>query len=343
MLLQLARQLTEAGHTVLAFGPSGGEGWLTGRFADMGIDRAFIETRRAAAAPMMVRELAARVRAAELDVLHSHDFTMSVLGAVAARIAGCRDVVTMDGGVYYATDPRRLAALRLAAGLSHRLVAVSAALRSALAEQLRLSLHSIDLVHNGVAAEAGDGAAVRAELGLGSGDVLAVAVGSLYPVKGHAVLIDAVARMPARERPTVAIAGSGYEEEKLRARIAGREVGEHVVLLGYRSDIPDVLAAADVYVMPSLSEGLPMAMIEAMLAGRPVLASDVGGIRELVPGPEYGILVPPSDPAALEVELRRLSLDPELRKALGEAGRRRAEADFTAAAMGDQYLRLYAD
>ena len=343
MLLHLARELGRAGHHVVAFGPAGGPGWLTARLRELGVERELIEAHGYRHTTRIVRDLAGRLRRHRLDVLHSHEFAMSVFGAMAARLAGCRHVITMHGSTYFAEHPRRLAALRLAAALSDHTVAVSRSLRAGLAEQLRMSPHAVRFVPNGVQGTPGSGDGVKQELGLAPDDVLVLAVGSLYPVKGHAVLIDAVAGMEPAARPFVAIAGSGFEEDNLRGRIEARGVQDRVRLLGYRADVPDLLAAADIYVMPSLSEGMPMAMIEAMLAARPVLASDTGGIGELISGPELGMLVPPGDPAALRRGILKLAGDPALRARLGEAGRRRAEADFTATAMAERYVRLYED
>jgi glycosyltransferase involved in cell wall biosynthesis len=341
MLLHLARELLRKGHEVVAFGPEGGSGWLTGRLRELGVQRRLIPVRGYRGAASVVLSLSREIREQQLDVLHSHEFAMSVFGAPASSLAGCRHVITMHGSTYFAEHPRRLTGLRLASTLSDHTVAVSSALRRSLAEHLRVSPRAIRLVRNGVDALSGSNTGVRGRLGIGSEEILAVAVGSLYPVKGHSVLIDAVAEMLPSTRPVVAIAGSGFEKDSLRARIRSRGVEDRVLLLGYRSDVPDLLAAADIYVMPSLSEGLPMAMIEAMLAGRPVLASDVGGIGELIPSDEFGVLVPPGDPDALKDGLLRLAADPALRTRLGAAARRRAEAEFTAATMADQYVRLY--
>jgi glycosyltransferase involved in cell wall biosynthesis len=341
MLLHLARELLRRGHEVVALGPEGGSGWLTGRLRDLGVHRTLIPVHGYRGAASVVLNLSRQIRDQRLDVLHSHEFAMSVYGAPASQLAGCRHVITMHGSTYFAEHPRRLIGLRLASALSDHTVAVSGALRTTLAEHLRVSPGTIRLVRNGVNVVPASRIPVRAELGADSDDILVVAVGSLYPVKGHAVLIDAVAEMPTNMRPLVAIAGSGFEEDKLRARIQERGVNDRVLLLGYRPDVPDLLAAADIYVMPSLSEGLPMAMIEAMLASRPIVASDAGGIGELIPSDEFGVLVPPGDPSALKEALLRVAAAPELRERLGEAGRRRAEGEFTADSMAEQYLRLY--
>lgn len=351
MLLQLARELLSRGHEVVALGTVGGSdathfaegetGWLTARFAEMGVGRELVRSRGPFGLGSVPR-IASVIRAHRLDVLHSHEFSMSVLGAAAARLARCPHVITMHGGVYYASAPRRRLAMRRAAAWSRHTVAVSEASRRSFAEALGVPVGTIELVHNGVAPVAGAGGAIRAELRLAPEDVLVLAVGSLLPVKGHAVLLEALARLedvPARV--VVAIAGRGEQEDGLRRLAGSLGVEERVHLLGYRADIADLLAGADVFAMPSRSEGLPMAMIEAMLAGRAVVASDVGGMRELVPGADVGLLVPAGDPSALAASLARLAREGALRERLGAAAAARARERFTAAAMADRYLALY--
>ncbi len=340
MLLELARELRERGHEVTAFGPTGG--WLTERLRGMGIERVRVDFEGFYGLGS-VPQIASALRELRLDVLHSHDFGMAVTGGLGCRLAGCRHIITMHGGAYYSLKLRRRMALRLAMSLSSRTVAVSGALRSTLADSLGVSADTIDVIHNGVAPAAGDGAGARAELGLGPSDVLVLAVGNLYPVKGHAVLLQA--RADLGDLPygmTIAIAGSGPEEATLAALARQLGIEGSVRLLGYRADVSDLLAAADVFAMPSLSEGLPMAMIEAMLAGKAIVASDAGGIKELLPESTIGIVVPPADSGALAEGLRALGTDPERRRALGVAARARALERFSASAMADAYLDLYA-
>jgi glycosyltransferase involved in cell wall biosynthesis len=118
-------------------------------------------------------------------------------------------------------------------------------------------------------------------------------------------------------------------------------LADRVHLLGYREDVPDILAAGDMFVMPSLSEGLPLALVEAMSASLPVIASQVGGIPEVVEHEREALLTPPGHPDALADALRRLMRDEAMRVALGGAARRRALSDFGVRAMGDAYERLY--
>jgi glycosyltransferase involved in cell wall biosynthesis len=210
-----------------------------------------------------------------------------------------------------------------------------------------LSPGAIEVVHNGIRlppmipAEklAGRRAAARRELAIPPDGPLLVAVGNLYPVKDHATLLRAAASPPLAR---VAIAGRGSEEASLK-RLAGElGIADRVHLLGLRDDIDRVLLAADVFVQPSRSEGLPLSILEAMGAGLPVVATAVGGIPEAVVAGKTGALVPAGDPAALAEALRCLLERPDRGHALGCAGRTRAAEEFSIAAMVDRYQVLYA-
>jgi glycosyltransferase involved in cell wall biosynthesis len=201
------------------------------------------------------------------------------------------------------------------------------------------------VIHNGIRQEAGDRERVRRELGLGEGELLIVAVGNLYPVKGHAGLIDAVTGLAARATDLppwrLAIAGRGAEEARLRQMTAERRLDGRVQLLGFREDAADVIAAADVFALPSLSEGLPLALAEAMFAGKAIVASSVGGIPEIVNDGVEALLTPSGDAAALASRLESVLRDGALRARLGDAARRRAEERLSVERMTDEYERIY--
>jgi glycosyltransferase involved in cell wall biosynthesis len=181
-------------------------------------------------------------------------------------------------------------------------------------------------------------AAARAAYGLAD-DTFAVAmVAALEDRKGHAVLLDAVAQL--RDLPLqVLCAGSGTREATLIARRDALGLGDRLRFLGQVTDVPALLAAADAAVLPSLQEGLGVAALEALAAGRPVVASAVGGLPEAV-GSD-GILVPAGDAAALAAALRALAADRERARALGAAGRARVREQFSIAAMARRTLALY--
>jgi glycosyltransferase involved in cell wall biosynthesis len=169
-------------------------------------------------------------------------------------------------------------------------------------------------------------------------------VGNLIERKGHAVLLHALAAIGGRGTHVpwrLAIAGEGVERPRLEALTREYGLTDRVRLLGARNDIPDLQAGADVFVMPSLWEGLPLAVLEAMVAGKPIVASRTSGIPEAIEDGRQGVLVPPGDVQALADALWRLMNEPELRASLGRAALERARSRFTIAAMVDQYERLY--
>ena len=257
---------------------------------------------------------------------------------------GLPHLVSMHGNERVARALRRRVALRWAFRRSHVAVAVSEVTRVDMEGRLHLPARSMAVVPNGVPIREGDPRPVRAELGLGPGELLLLAVGNCYERKGHRVLLSALQRVASdgKQRPLrLAIAGRGREEPRLAGLARDWGVADRVHLLGSRPDVPDLLAAADVFVMPSFWEGMPLALLEAMLAGKPCIASNVGGIPEVISSPELGLLVPAGDPGALAGAIARLYDEPALRERLGRAARDFALDHYTLPVMADAYERLY--
>ena len=137
------------------------------------------------------------------------------------------------------------------------------------------------------------------------------------------------------------IAGDGRDGEKIVSRIAEQGLGKAVHLLGHRADVPKILAASDVFVSSSLWEGLPLAILEAMAAGLPVVATEVGDVPQIV-NAESGATVPPGNPAALAHGIASLLDDPIRARSLGACGRQRVEREFGIATWFDRHRALYA-
>jgi glycosyltransferase involved in cell wall biosynthesis len=193
----------------------------------------------------------------------------------------------------------------------------------------RLSLPDglITTVWNGIPDAPGNRGKLREELHLDEETVLVTAVGNLIERKGHAYLIRALAALEAEGAGLpwhLAIAGEGVERPTLERLIAESGLGKRVTLLGHRGDVADVLAGSDVFVMPSIWEGLPLAVLEAMFARNAVIASEISGIPEALPSESVGLLVPPTDVPALTAALRRVLEDSDLRLRMGAAARVRA-------------------
>ena len=185
-------------------------------------------------------------------------------------------------------------------------------------------------------------ATLRQELALAPQDRLVVAVGNLYPVKGHKYLVEALGLLgPRHPSLHVAIAGRGETADALAAQADRLALGGRLHLLGLRSDVPNLLASADAFVMPSLSEGLPLALLEAMLAGCPIVATEVGEVGAVLAGGEAGILVPPGDSSALAAALERVLVDSGAARQMAKRALGRATQEYGLARMVGRYAAAY--
>jgi glycosyltransferase involved in cell wall biosynthesis len=325
----------------VVFVPRAGEGWIAAQLQGSGVAIEHFDVDRPLSRSC-ARELAAAFVRHRIDVAHSHEFSMAVYGALTAWRAGVPHVITMHGGRYYAGRLRRRLALRAAIVSSGRTVAVSAELRSALTRDLHLSHTRVRLVYNGVRHIPPPAVTLRNELRLGPRDRLIVAVGNLYPVKGHQHLIDALALLTTRHPAAhVAISGRGGLADDLMARARGLGVDSRLHLLGLRSDVSAILAAADVFVLPSLAEGLPLALLEAMFAGCPIVASRVGEIPRVLQDGAAGLLVAPGHAADLANAIDSLLANPLRANALGTCARHVAQSTYDVSRMVDRYFRTY--
>jgi glycosyltransferase involved in cell wall biosynthesis len=166
----------------------------------------------------------------------------------------------------------------------------------------------------------------------------------LVPPKGLMDLLEAMILLRA-EFPNIRleIAGSGQQQADLEREVDRLNLTDHVQFLGWQSDLRSVLRTWDIFVLPSRNEGAPIAVLEAMSEGLPVVATNVGGLPELIEHGHSGFLIPPCDPLALARQLRVLVLEPELRQVQGAAGRSRVNKHFTVDRMVKQIQTVYAD
>ena len=179
----------------------------------------------------------------------------------------------------------------------------------------------------------------RAALGLPEEALVIGSVGNFTPKKDHATMLDAVARVSSPAPVVLALAGIGPLEAELREHAARRGLGDRVRFLGMRDDVYELLAGFDVFAMSSRFEGLPIALLEAMSAGVPPVATAVGGIPEVIRSDRDGLLVPPADPAALADAMQQLLEDPPRRRLMGAAARERAaEFDLAGAVRSTEHV-----
>jgi glycosyltransferase involved in cell wall biosynthesis len=285
-------------------------------------------------------ELASLLRRERPQIMHASSSKAGVLGrlaAVAARVP--IRFFTVHGWAFsaYSGLASRLYRVsdRLMAPLTTVTICVSETELAAGLEAGTCSTERSVVIHNAV-----DVAATPRSRHDRSTPRL-IAVGRLKAPKDFVTLIRALAELPGREYEAL-IVGDGPDRGAVEAEIRRLGIEDRVQLAGERDDVPELLASSDVFVLSSRSEGLPVSALEAMAAELPVVASDVGGLAELVVDGETGILVPAGDEAALAEALGRLVQDRELRQSLGAAGRARAESSFDLSAFRRAHLELYA-
>lgn len=235
---------------------------------------------------------------------------------------------------------------RMAAGQADGFIAVSDEVKNAVVQTIGPVEKHVTVISNGVDVRryqlGMNRAAVRHSLELDANTCLILVVGTLKEQKGHRYLVDAIAPIIA-ENPHlhVLFAGDGQLREPLQQQVREAGLEKHIHFLGNRQDVPDLLAASDYFVLPSLWEGLPMALIEAMASGLPVVATQVSGSQQVVVSGESGILVPPGDSEQLRQAISSLIFDPVQSRAMGQAARERVEDMFGARKQAEEHLQLY--
>jgi len=275
-------------------------------------------------------------------VIHNWLYHASLMGRILGRLAGIPVIVTALHSVHLGS-PLRERLHRWTGRLDDRTIMICNFLR-----QLEAGPPSRYVtIYNGVPTlqfPSPDTARshLREALHIPSESIIALTTGRLHPDKGHADLIPAVARLITRNPHLHFVwAGDGEQRQYLEQQLRNQELTSHVHLLGSRADIPDLLAASDLFVMPSHWEGASLAILEAMSAGLPVIATAVGGTPELISDGETGLLVPPREPDVMAHTLLTLLEQPERAARLGQNGRQRVAERFTIAQMFAQNEALY--
>lgn len=279
-------------------------------------------------------------------VVHTHLTYANILGGLLAPLAGLPCVTSLHNTVIdvrHAHPVRNRLEAWLLQHRTRRVLAVGHAV--ATSQQPRLGHKKIETIVNAVAPvpplPLADRTALRAALVGDAQRPILLGVGRLAPQKGFADLLTAFAAVRA-QHPTAAllIAGTGQEEAALKAQVAEAQLTGQAFLLGPRDDVPRLLAASDIFVSASHWEGLPVAILEAMAAGLPIVATSVGDVPQVVT-PETGLIVAPHQPAALTAALHTLLTDPARRAALGTAAHARAAQEYSAEVWFEKLARIY--
>jgi glycosyltransferase involved in cell wall biosynthesis len=331
-VLRLAAAQQQRGHDVAVIAARGGP--LVEHAERLGVRAYVLEGSKLARVARAVA-LMARLRP---DVVNAHNPTSMQYAAIGKLVARARFVVT---------DHAQPEIIRVPSAFEWRLVdAVVAVSQKTAAESHKFGARGpIHVIHNGVTPRAPvrSRAEVRSALDLDDARLVIAQVASFRSLKAQDVTIDAMARLKERGvAVTVLFVGEGEELEAMKARAKALGLGDdRVKFLGFRDDVPDLLGASDVFALPSRTEGLPLAVLEAMAQRLAVVVTPVGGVPELVQDEVDGLVVPVGDADALATAFARLAADPSLRDRLATTGAAKVAKDFTFEGMTDRYEELY--
>jgi glycosyltransferase involved in cell wall biosynthesis len=295
--------------------------------------------------PLTLWRLARFLRRQRIDVVHAYLYDATIASRLAGWIAGVPVVLTSTRASLEYLPRYAWWVDRATARLSRRIIAVSRGTAKFITKQEKIPAAKVLVIPNGVDTDEfrpGDRPTARARWHIPSGAAVVACVGRLHAQKGHTYLLQALQSLRSESPRIICIvAGEGPLREALEAEVAARDLTDVCRLVGDVSDITSVYAAADVIASPSLYEGMPNTVLEAMAVGRPVIATAVQGSEDIVRSGETGLLVPPGDAEALLGALRQLLRAPELRASMGNRAREIAIADHRLDRMVKQIEALY--
>lgn len=288
-----------------------------------------------------IRQLVVRE---QVDIVHAHQYTPFTYGWFGTCLTG-KPVIFTEHGRFYpdvSSTKRRLInpvlQMRTAA-----ITSISAATRQALVDYENFSASKIEVIYNGISDSACTrDAALAARMGFEPGQIVLGTISRLDPIKNQTMLLRAFARCLHRyPQVKLLLVGDGPSRGELEALVDALQIRHAVVFTGFQPNPQQYLALMDVFLLPSLSEGTSMTLLEAMCFSKPSLATAVGGTPEIIKHEVSGLLVPNDDETALADSMARLVESDALRNALGAQARREYEDRFTVSAMAHQYEALY--
>jgi sugar transferase (PEP-CTERM/EpsH1 system associated) len=284
-----------------------------------------------------------------VDLVHAHQYTPFFYSLIARVLCRKPAILFTEHGRTFPDfrRPKRVLVNRLLLERRDRVVAVGKSVREALLRFEGIPKERVTVIYNGMNTAAyapgvHDRNAVRAELGVGAEDLVILQVARLDPIKDHATALRTLEHVVWHHKHArLVLVGEGPELGNIQNLIRERGLETSVRVLGLRKDIPRLMRAADIFLLTSLSEGIPLTLIEAMAAGLPIVATQVGGVPELVEEGITGLLAPVADDAYLADCILRLARNPQLCEQMGELARQAAGRYFSESQMHAHYHHLY--
>jgi L-malate glycosyltransferase len=297
--------------------------------------------------PLAILALRRSFRRHRINVAHVNGYKAAVLAGIAAKLTGLRLIKTEHGRLepfQGAAKVKMTTNVWLDEAISRRIldavVFVSKDIQTSLGKTYSGVRQSV--IYNAIHPAPATAGESNARLPEPATPTFRMGiVGRLKPIKGHEVLLRAMAHLRGRSNLALYVFGEGETEARCRALCKEAEIEDRVHFMGFRSDVAAYMRQLDAIVMPSFHEGIPYTALEALDLGVPLIASEVGGLKEILTHESDALLVPPGDPVTLAGAIQRLATDPGLRERLRLNGRRTVTERFGAAGMVDRYLDLY--
>jgi sugar transferase (PEP-CTERM/EpsH1 system associated) len=287
--------------------------------------------------PKLPFRLARAFKELGVDVVHTRNAESFFYGYVASRLAGL-PIIHSEHGRTFPEKWHRAFVQRVMLRKVDRAFAVTRELAQAMVTNIGVKPGRFEVVYNGV-----DSTRFKARDSVPGGDFVIGSVGRLVAVKNYPLLLNAVAKLPGSLPWKLRLVGDGPERERLAALARELKIADRVELPGHSEDVPGQLRQMSVFVLPSISEGMSNTLLEAMAAGVPVIASDVGGNGEIIEDQQSGFLFPSGDVDRASQLISQVLTDTSLRERLATAGVARVHSTFTMAAMMERYQNLYRD
>lgn len=297
-------------------------------------------------APKSLLNLASLLKRENIHIVHTHMYRPNISGTIGAFIARTPVIISHVHTVHQWDTKRQIFMDRIITGIRDKTIVVSEEVKKAYLEKVNPNPEKIKVIYNGVDPKIykieKKLSGIRAELNIQDGIPVIGIAGRLAPEKDHITFLEAAKIvLDSNPRACFLIVGKGPEEKNIKAYIEKLNLKDKVKIVGYREDIPQVLSALDIFVLSSVREGFSLAILEAMAAGKPVIATDVGGNKEAVVDGETGFIVPKKDPSSMASKILSLVCNPDLRAMMGENGCQRVAKKFSIENMVSETADLY--
>ena len=294
------------------------------------------------------------IKKERFDIVHTHTSKAGILGRLAAKLAGVPIIIhAPHGHIFYGYYNSFLTGIfiiveKIAAEFTDKIITLT---EKGVEEHVKFGIapeNKFIAIHSGIRADKFFSEPVdinnkRNQLGIPQNSLLIGTAGRLVPIKGHKYLMQAMSQINKKLNVILLVIGDGYLRENLEQQAKQSGISNRIKFLGFRNDIAEILSILDIFILPSINEGMGRTLVEAMFLSKPIIATNVGGIPDLVKNDKSGILVPPKDPTAIANAIQQLLENKTLAKEMGKTGREIVKNEFTEKTMVEKIDKLYND